>query len=493
MWTLRKLCQISRVIGEVDTTRMIHASAVFQYTAKEKRARDIQQKLSKRRQLPAVTVKYSMTVRELAEVMDRTTTDVFNTLDHLKYAMRSRRDTHTINNFDLIVKILNLMGFRHKLEEGSAVSYDQMIAELEAEEKLLTKRIPPSGLSLVPRPPVVTIMGHVDHGKTTLIDSLRGSNIVDQEFGGITQHIGAFNVRLVSSLDSSTQMITFLDTPGHAAFSTMRSRGAQVTDIVVLVVAAEDSIMAQTIESIKYAKASHCPIIVAINKIDKATETQIAHVKRDLLAHELIPEEMGGEVQVVPISALKKTNLELLKEEILAKAEVLELCGDPKGLVEGYVLESTMNPHKGKLATVLIKRGTLKRGAFLVAGDSWCRVKSLSDENSKSLVEASLSQPVQVMGWKEVPNSGEKVIEVESEQEAKDLVELREKKKELRKQMEDMEVIRKKRDQDYKDYKSKAQKNIDDGFTHQRKQRKSPQEWRIKENDSNQAQVTFRV
>lgn len=180
-------------------------------------------------------------------------------------------------------------------------------------------------------------MGHVDHGKTTLLDSLRGTNVVASEFGGITQHIGAFNCTLddASKKGDKSRSITFLDTPGHAVFSNMRSRGAKVTDIVVLVIAAEDGVMAQTVESIEFAKSSKCPIIVAINKIDKVSAAQIENVKKELLKHELISEEFGGDVQVVPISALKKTNLERLKEEIWTRAEIMELKGDPKGLVEG--------------------------------------------------------------------------------------------------------------------------------------------------------------
>lgn len=222
-------------------------------------------------------------------------------------------------------------------------------------------------------------MGHVDHGKTTLLDSLRGTNVVASEFGGITQHIGAFNSKLDSGTGSGTaRSITFLDTPGHAIFSEMRFRGAKVTDIVVLVIAAEDGVMAQTIESLEFAKASKCPIIVAINKMDKVSPARIEQVKKDLLAYDLIGEEYGGDVQMVPISALKGTNLERLKEEIWTRAEIMELKGDPKGLVEGYIIESSQDLHRGKLATVLVQRGTLKRNYYLVAGTSWCKVTLLS-------------------------------------------------------------------------------------------------------------------
>jgi translation initiation factor IF-2 len=223
----------------------------------------------------------------------------------------------------------------------------------------------------------------------------------------------------------------------------MRARGAKVTDIVVLVIAAEDGVMAQTEESISHAKESGCPIIVAINKIDKASPAQIDRVKRDLLKYELIPEDMGGDVQVVPISALKGTNLDRLKEEIWAQSEVMELTGDPRGLVEGYIIESTQDEHKGKLATVLIQRGTLKRGDYVVAGNSWCKVKLLSDENSQNLQTASLSQAVQIMGWKELPSPGDEVLQVQTEHIAKHIVDVRHKKLVALRQKSDAEEIKK--------------------------------------------------
>ena len=462
--------------------RAVSISAFMNYTAKEREARVVQQKLAKKRQQMSIPVKKSMSVRELADVMGKPSTHVFDCLAHLNYPMRSRRESYVLNDFDLIVKIVQLSGFRHKMSEEAKIDYETLIGEIDAREEAIIKRKAPVISELVRRPPVVTIMGHVDHGKTTLLDALRGSHLVEHEFGGITQHIGAFNVRLAAS-DSNTQRnITFLDTPGHAAFSTMRSRGAKVTDIVVLVVAAEDSIMAQTIESIEHAKASNCPIIVAINKIDKASEAQVAKVKQDLLSQNLIPEEMGGEVQVVPISALKKINLDRLKEEIWAKAEMLELSGDKKGKVEGYVIESTLDVHRGKLATVLVKRGTLKRGSFLVAGKSWCKVKFLLDENAVNLTEASLSQAVQVMGWKELPHSGEEVIEVDSEHKAKELVELREKKEALNKQKEDAEAIKAKREEHNQKYRAQIVERQEAGVLKFKKKPNS--EWRTSENHS---------
>lgn len=308
-------------------------------------------------------------------------------------------------------------------------------------------------------------MGHVDHGKTTLLDSLRGTNVVASEFGGITQHIGAFNCMLTSgSSDStSTRSITFLDTPGHAVFSEMRFRGANVTDIVVLVIAAEDGIMAQTAECIEFAKQSRSPIIVAINKIDKVSAERIEKIKHDLLKYDLICEELGGDVQVVPISALKKTNLERLKEEIWTRAEIMELRGDPNGLVEGCIIESSQDSHRGKLATVLIQRGTLTRSQFLVAGKSWCKVKSIFDENGASLDKSGISEAVQVMGWKELPNAGDQVIQVSSENRAKELVDVRERLEHLKKERSDTDVIREKRKQHVEFYKTKLRERRSEG------------------------------
>ena len=403
---------------------------------------------------PSILIRAQMTVGELASSLNRPSEHVFDCLDKLNYVYGNKRDSFRLN-MDLIIKIVKLSGFRHRFDETKKIDLDEKIIELMEKDDSHSKRSPPKPSDLIRRSPVVTIMGHVDHGKTTLLDSLRGSNVVEKEFGGITQHIGAFNTRLSSLDDKRERAITFLDTPGHAAFSAMRSRGAKVTDIVVLVIAAEDGVMAQTIESIEHAKGTSCKIIVAINKIDKVNEEQVKKVKRELLNYDLIPEEMGGEVQVVPISALKKINLDLLKEEIWARSEIMDLKGDPNGLVEGYIIESTQDLHKGKLATVLIKRGTLKKGDFLVAGQSWCKVKFIYDENSKNLEKASLSQAVQIMGWKEVPHSGDEVVQVSSESRAKELVEIRNQIEALKKQKSESEIIEKKRTEHNNLYRDK--------------------------------------
>lgn len=432
----------------IKQTRHLHLSSVQCLTAQEKQARSAIKKFSKKSQLKPILIRPQMSIKELADSMERSTQQVFDCLKQINYNIKTKRDSYVITNLEAIIKVIQLSGFRYQMPGPLEVDYDALEKELDSKDESIARRSRPSASCLIPRSPVVTIMGHVDHGKTTLLDSLRDSHIVESEFGGITQHIGAFNVT------DKNRKITFLDTPGHAAFSMMRSRGAIVTDIVVLVIAAEDGVMAQTVESINHAKSTGCPIIVAINKIDKASEQQINRVKQELLKYDLIGEEMGGDVQIVPISALHKTNLNLLKEVIWTQAEIMELKGDPKGLVEGYVIESTQDLHMGKLATVLVKRGTLFKGDFLISGKTWCKVKFMFDENSQNVKNAGLSQAVRVVGWKELPNAGDEVLQVNTEQRAKEICDLRLKKDSLVRQKMDQEVIKKKRaehDQFYHD------------------------------------------
>jgi translation initiation factor IF-2 len=269
------------------------------------------------------------------------------------------------------------------------------------------------------RPPVVTIMGHVDHGKTSLLDALRRTDVAAGEAGGITQHIGAYMVKLPSGAQ-----ITFLDTPGHEAFTAMRSRGAAVTDIVVLVVAADDGVMPQTIEAIKHAKAANVPIIVAINKIDRPG-ADANRVRNELLQHEIVVEEMGGDTQDVQVSALKKTGLDKLEEAILLQAEVLELRANPDRTAEGAVVESRLDRGRGPVATILVQKGTLHAGDIVVAGAEWGRVRAMQDDKGKTLAAATPSMPAEILGLSAAPTAGEPFVVVENEQRAKEIVEFR--------------------------------------------------------------------
>ncbi|KAI0597085.1 hypothetical protein F4775DRAFT_561484 [Biscogniauxia sp. FL1348] len=283
----------------------------------------------------------------------------------------------------------------------------------------LRPRPPPEDLSILPqRPPVVTIMGHVDHGKTTLLDYLRKSSIVAQEHGGITQHIGAFSVTL-----SSGKPITFLDTPGHAAFLTMRQRGANVTDIIVLVVAADDSVKPQTLEALKHAQAAKVPIIVAINKID-AEGAAVDRVKSDLAAVGVEIEDFGGDVQAVCVSGKTGQGMDELEEAILTLSEILDHRAEVDGQAEGWILESSLKPI-GKVATVLVKRGTLRTGDYIAAGVTWAKIRHLRNEKGAVIHEAPPGTPVEILGWKDLPAAGDQVIQAPDEGRAKTAVEYR--------------------------------------------------------------------
>ena len=272
---------------------------------------------------------------------------------------------------------------------------------------------------LLARPPVVTIMGHVDHGKTSLLDALRHTDVAAGEAGGITQHIGAYQVTLHSG-----EQITFLDTPGHEAFTAMRARGAAVTDIVVLVVAADDGVMPQTIEAIKHAKAAQVPIIVAVNKIDRPGADP-SRVRQELLQYEIVVEEMGGDTQDVEVSALKKIGLDKLEEAILLQAEVLELRANPNRSAEGAVIESRLDRGRGPVATVLVQKGTLHPGDIVVAGAQWGRVRAMQDDKGKPVKAATPSTPVEILGLSAAPTAGEPFVVVESDARAREIVEYR--------------------------------------------------------------------
>ncbi|MEX0851750.1 MAG: translation initiation factor IF-2 [Bauldia sp.] len=286
------------------------------------------------------------------------------------------------------------------------------VAEADVEEGLFAS--PDAEADVKPRPPVVTVMGHVDHGKTSLLDAIRKTSVVSGEAGGITQHIGAYQV------EHKGHQISFIDTPGHAAFTAMRARGAKVTDIVVLVVAADDGVMPQTVEAINHAKAAGVPIIVAINKIDKP-DADPKRVRSDLLQREVFVESMGGEVLDVEVSALTGANLDRLLDTILLQAEVMELGANPDHAAEGTVIEAQLDRGRGAVATALVQQGTLRVGDILVAGAAWGRVRALVDDRGEPVKEAGPSTPVEVLGFQEAPEAGDRFAAVDNEGRARDI------------------------------------------------------------------------
>ncbi|KAI1716056.1 elongation factor tu GTP binding domain-containing protein [Ditylenchus destructor] len=333
------------------------------------------------------------------------------------------------------------------------------------------------------RPPVVTIMGHVDHGKTTLLDALRNSRIVSQEFGGITQHIGAFKVTLPKTKDK----VTFIDTPGHAAFKSMRERGAQSTDIVVLVVAADDGPKDQTVESIRYANDAGVPIIVAINKCDKPMANP-ENAINELLQYELLPESMGGNTKVVEISALRGTNLDLLQEIIIRQAKEMDLKATPKGKVEGVVIESTTAQGSGNACSMIVTRGTLRKGTLLVAGKAEGKVRAMKDDLNQNVSEAGPSTPVRVFGWREeLPPPGEIVLEVESEERSREVIRVRKEREFEKKAEETWEALQPERELHQQKHNEARKKLIQAGrkkFSVMRHVESKEKQWRRDEGNT---------
>ena len=355
---------------------------------------------------PRLELPRNISVRQLAETLKSTPVDV------IKQLMRqgSMANINQVIDYDMAAKVAAGMGFdvHPQAQEAHKAS---VISEIKKQQQMAEE----SG-NLKPRPPVVTIMGHVDHGKTRILDAIRQSNVMEGEAGGITQHIGAYQV------DVKGQKITFLDTPGHEAFTAMRARGAQVTDITVLVVAADDGVMPQTLEAIAHAKAAGVPIIVAINKMDKPGANPDV-VKKQLAEAGLVVEEWGGETISVPTSAKTKQGIEDLLENILLVAEMENLRADPTLPARGVVIEANMDKTRGPMATILVHDGTLRTGDMVVVGTTSGKVKAMFNDAGKQLRKAGPATPVAVLGLHGVPEVGDPVIVATSERQARALEE----------------------------------------------------------------------
>ncbi|MBB2691753.1 UNVERIFIED_ORG: translation initiation factor IF-2 [Rhizobium esperanzae] len=385
------------VDGE-DTGRSRSLSAMRRRQEKFRRSQmqETREKISREVVLPE-----TITIQELSQRMSERAVDV------IKFLMKEGQMMKPGDVIDADLAELIAGEFGHTVKRVSESDVELgifNIADVEGDR--------------VSRPPVVTIMGHVDHGKTSLLDAIRHANVVAGEAGGITQHIGAYQV------EQNGQKITFIDTPGHAAFTAMRARGAQATDIAILVVAADDSVMPQTIESINHAKAAGVPIIVAINKIDKH-EADPQKVRNQLLQHEVFVESMGGETLDVEVSAKTGKNLDKLLEAVLLQAEILDLKANPNRTAEGTVIEAQLDRGRGSVATVLVQNGTLKPGQIIVAGDVWGRVRALVTDKGHHVKEAGPATPVEVLGLSGTPQAGDKFAVVESESRAREISEYR--------------------------------------------------------------------
>ncbi|QIK78241.1 translation initiation factor IF-2 [Sphingomonas piscis] len=387
---------VTRALSGEDDSRARSLAALRR--AREKEKRHHQQSGPAAKQVRDVVVPETITVQELANRMAERGADLVKALFKMGSPVTL---TQTIDQ-DTAELLVTEFGHNIKRVSESDVDIDTS-ADVDAAE------------SLQPRPPVVTIMGHVDHGKTSLLDAIRGAAVVSGEAGGITQHIGAYQVSLPDK-----SKVTFLDTPGHEAFSEMRARGANVTDIVVLVVAADDGLKPQTVEAINHTKAAGVPMIIAINKIDKP-EARPQRVREELLQHEIVVEQLGGDVQDVEVSALQKTNLDGLLNAIHLQAEILELKANPDRASEATVIESKLDKGRGPLATVLVQRGTLRVGDVFVAGAQSGKVRALTDDKGRQVKEAGPAMPVEVLGLSAVPSAGDPFTVVENEARAREV------------------------------------------------------------------------
>ncbi|HVI88028.1 MAG TPA: translation initiation factor IF-2, partial [Dongiaceae bacterium] len=392
---------VSKALDEDGGDRVRSLAAMRRAREKEKRHMQMNQ-AQQQKVLREVILPETITVQELANRMAERGADVIKALMRMG-VMATINQTIDADTAELIIG-----EFGHSFRRVSAADVEIGLMGAEDHDDHLESR-----------PPVVTIMGHVDHGKTSLLDALRQTDVAAHEAGGITQHIGAYQVHLENG-----KKITFIDTPGHAAFSEMRARGANVTDIVVLVVAADDGIMQQTIEAIHHAKAAKVPIIIAINKMDKPGANP-QRVRQELLNHEIVTEELGGDVLTVEVSAKQKLNLDKLEEALLLQAEILDLKANPDRPAQGAVVEARLERGRGTVATLLVQKGTLKVGDIFVAGTEWGRVRALLDDRGRPVESAGPAVPVEVLGLQGTPLAGDNFVVVESEARAREITEFR--------------------------------------------------------------------
>ncbi|ABM45132.1 translation initiation factor IF-2 [Bartonella bacilliformis str. Heidi Mejia] len=389
---------LNSALDEEGNSRGRSMAAMRRRQEKFKRAQNQEprEKISREVILPE-----TITIQELAQRMAERSVDV------IKFLMKQEQMMKPGDVIDADIAELIAIEFGHTVKR---------VSESDIEEGIFNVDDDPQKMKT--RPPIVTIMGHVDHGKTSLLDAIRKANVVSSEAGGITQHIGAYQV------EQNGQKITFIDTPGHAAFTAMRARGAQITDIAVLVVAADDSVMPQTIESINHAKAANVPIIVAINKIDKPT-ADAQKVRTELLQHEVFVETMGGETLEVEVSAKTGQNLDKLLEAILLQAEILDLKADSERTADGIVIEAKLDQGRGSVATVLVQKGTLHLSDIIVAGNEWGRIRALIDDHGNHIKTASPSTPVEILGMQGTPQAGDRFAVVAHEAKAREIAEYR--------------------------------------------------------------------
>ena len=394
---------ISRALNveEIEIKQRSLASVKRARLKEKKNKPEIEEKREFKKVIREVKIPQQITIQELSNRMAEKSNEIIKFLFNMKVVATIN---HNIDK-DTAEYIVKEFGHKPILEEKPSIEKNKVKKNLEGEVKT--------------RPPVVTIMGHVDHGKTSLLDALRDTDVVSGEYGGITQHIGAYQVKT-----NENKYITFIDTPGHAAFTEMRARGSKITDIVVLVVAADDGIKPQTVEAIKHAKAAKVPIIVAINKCD-LPEKNISKIKNEMMQYELIAEDLSGETLFVEVSALKRLNLEKLKESILLQSEILDLKASYSDSARGVVIESKIDKGKGPVSTVLINNGKLRRGDYFICGDTWGKVRAMINYEGKTISEALPSSPVEILGMNSSAFAGAEFVVTKNEEEAKNMAEFK--------------------------------------------------------------------